>query len=137
MEIKTALELMKARYEAYKNGDIKFIKETHDPETSTNVSWEDTEEWSKNSKWLGLEILSVVDGEEDDEEGMVEFKAFYEENNEKRVHHEKSLFVKKNGKWYYKKWLPIQGTIEKNGKIGRNDSCPCGSGKKYKKCCGK
>jgi preprotein translocase subunit SecA len=22
-------------------------------------------------------------------------------------------------------------------KIGRNDSCPCGSGKKYKKCCGK
>lgn len=27
---------------------------------------------------------------------------------------------------------PIQST-----KIGRNDSCPCGSGKKYKKCCGK
>ena len=22
-------------------------------------------------------------------------------------------------------------------KIGRNESCPCGSGKKYKKCCGK
>jgi preprotein translocase subunit SecA len=22
-------------------------------------------------------------------------------------------------------------------KVGRNDSCPCGSGKKYKKCCGK
>lgn len=137
MKIKTALELMKARYEAYKNGDIKFIKETHDPETAINVSWEDTEEWAKNSKWLGLEILSVVDGKEDDEKGIVEFKAFYEENNEKRVHHEKSLFVKNNGKWYYKKWLPIQGTIEKNEKIGRNDICPCGSGKKYKKCCGK
>ena len=25
--------------------------------------------------------------------------------------------------------------IEKAGKIGRNDPCPCGSGKKYKKCC--
>ena len=23
-----------------------------------------------------------------------------------------------------------------NGKVGRNDPCPCGSGKKYKKCCG-
>jgi uncharacterized protein YecA (UPF0149 family) len=23
------------------------------------------------------------------------------------------------------------------GKVGRNDPCPCGSGKKYKKCCGK
>jgi preprotein translocase subunit SecA len=26
---------------------------------------------------------------------------------------------------------------EKGQKIGRNDPCPCGSGKKYKKCCGK
>jgi SWIM/SEC-C metal-binding protein len=24
----------------------------------------------------------------------------------------------------------------KSDKIGRNDPCPCGSGKKYKKCCG-
>ena len=24
----------------------------------------------------------------------------------------------------------------KGGKVGRNDPCPCGSGKKYKKCCG-
>ncbi len=28
-------------------------------------------------------------------------------------------------------------TIRKETKIGRNDPCPCGSGKKYKKCCGK
>lgn len=28
------------------------------------------------------------------------------------------------------------GTIYKDKKIGRNDPCPCGSGKKYKKCCG-
>jgi len=29
------------------------------------------------------------------------------------------------------------GTIIKGEKIGRNDPCPCGSGKKYKKCCGR
>lgn len=29
------------------------------------------------------------------------------------------------------------GTIRKGAKIGRNDPCPCGSGKKYKKCCGR
>lgn len=29
------------------------------------------------------------------------------------------------------------GTVVKGAKIGRNDPCPCGSGKKYKKCCGK
>jgi hypothetical protein len=32
----------------------------------------------------------------------------------------------------------IQGTYKRAGsKIGRNDPCPCGSGKKYKKCCGR
>ena len=29
------------------------------------------------------------------------------------------------------------GTVVKGPKVGRNDPCPCGSGKKYKKCCGK
>ena len=31
----------------------------------------------------------------------------------------------------------ISGTVVKPKKIGRNDPCPCGSGKKYKHCCGK
>ncbi len=29
------------------------------------------------------------------------------------------------------------GTIHNDSKVGRNDPCPCGSGKKYKQCCGK
>ena len=29
------------------------------------------------------------------------------------------------------------GTVVKPHKVGRNDPCPCGSGKKYKKCCGR
>ena len=31
----------------------------------------------------------------------------------------------------------VKKTIKKGKKIGRNDMCPCGSGKKYKQCCGK
>ena len=27
-------------------------------------------------------------------------------------------------------------TVKKGTQVGRNDMCPCGSGKKYKKCCG-
>ncbi|MDA3895171.1 MAG: SEC-C metal-binding domain-containing protein [Desulfobacteraceae bacterium] len=27
--------------------------------------------------------------------------------------------------------------VQDKSKVGRNDPCPCGSGKKYKKCCGK
>jgi preprotein translocase subunit SecA len=29
------------------------------------------------------------------------------------------------------------GVVKKDKKVGRNDPCPCGSGKKYKQCCGK
>ncbi|HEC31569.1 MAG TPA: preprotein translocase subunit SecA, partial [Deltaproteobacteria bacterium] len=32
---------------------------------------------------------------------------------------------------------PATKTVRKGKKIGRNDPCPCGSGKKYKKCCGR
>ena len=35
-----------------------------------------------------------------------------------------------------KKTTKINNTVVKNEKVGRNDPCPCGSGKKYKKCCG-
>jgi uncharacterized protein len=48
--------------------------------------------------------------------------------------------------WIYRYWLPYrQANFERSiattfqraqPKIGRNDPCPCGSGKKYKKCCG-
>ena len=36
----------------------------------------------------------------------------------------------------YKK-QKLSGTVIKGRKIGRNEPCPCGSGKKYKKCCGR
>jgi preprotein translocase subunit SecA len=32
---------------------------------------------------------------------------------------------------------PVQPIHKGDKEIGRNDPCPCGSGKKYKKCCGK
>ncbi len=39
-------------------------------------------------------------------------------------------------KQLYKK-QKLSNTVRNENKIGRNDPCPCGSGKKYKKCCGK
>ncbi|CAM9519216.1 unnamed protein product, partial [Phaeothamnion confervicola] len=32
---------------------------------------------------------------------------------------------------------PQQPFVRYTGKVGRNDPCPCGSGKKYKQCHGK
>jgi SEC-C motif-containing protein len=54
------------------------------------------------------------------------------------VHHEKSRFVRGEDN----RWLCADSEMNPKGpqrrveKIGRNDPCPCGSGKKYKKCCG-
>ncbi len=137
LDAKTALDLMKSRYLSYTLGEIDYIMETHDPATRDKISKEATEEWAKSSEWKGLEIVSVEGGEESDDRGIVEFKAYFSEDGRDQIHHEKSLFVKKDGRWYYNGWQPLQGTIVKEKKVGRNDPCTCGSGKKYKKCCGK
>ena len=42
--------------------------------------------------------------------------------------------------WILKGYTPEElspTTVIKKEKVGRNDPCPCGSGKKYKNCCGK
>ena len=46
------------------------------------------------------------------------------------------IFTKEKQKELYRE-QKASGTIRREKKIGRNDPCPCGSGKKYKKCCGK
>ncbi|MGL4867450.1 MAG: YchJ family protein [Cetobacterium sp.] len=134
---KTAEELMKARYSAFENGNIEFIVDTHHPETKVEMDVEETKRWALESEWVSLEIVSTEAGTESDSEGIVEFKVLYKENGKDIIHHEKSRFLKVDGKWLYYGWLPLQGTIVKEEKIGRNDPCICGSGKKYKKCCSK
>lgn len=134
--INTALELMKSRYEAYKKNDMEYIKETQTEELNNDIDWDILKEWNESCKWINLEILNVEKGDITDLEGIVEFKAIYIENNREVEHHEKSLFVKNDGKWYYKKWLLLEEKKLDLHKIGRNEFCPCGSGKKFKKCCG-
>lgn len=48
----------------------------------------------------------------------------------------KEIYSEEELKKFYKEQKEST-TIRKGKKIGRNDPCPCGSGKKYKKCCGK
>lgn len=46
------------------------------------------------------------------------------------------IFTEEQKKELYKEQKK-SGTVVKGPKIGRNDPCPCGSGKKYKHCCGR
>ena len=136
----TAEALMRARYSSYEKQEIDFIiNSCEESDKIAEIDRKATEDWSKNSTWHGLKILRTEKGGENDEEGIVEFEATYTTKKGLRdIHHELGYFKKINGDWFYSVGRVKPMTIVREGaKIGRNDPCPCGSGKKYKKCCGK
>jgi SEC-C motif-containing protein len=130
--------LMRSRYSAYATGKIDYILETHDPETRSRLDRSETQDWADRTTWTGLEILQTRGGGENDDEGEVEFRAhFRDEEDRERVHHERSTFVRRDGRWYFHDGEMVKAApVARAPKVGRNDPCPCGSGKKYKKCCG-
>ncbi|CAA6798769.1 MAG: Unknown protein [uncultured Aureispira sp.] len=133
----TAIALMRSRYTAHVKADIDYIIETVHPEHREASDRKAIESWAKNAVWKGLEIIKTKKGLEGDEIGWVVFSAHYTYNNSVKVHTENSLFKKKEGKWYFVEGRDAEIAVGKPAKIGRNDACYCGSGKKFKKCCAK
>jgi SEC-C motif domain protein len=134
---KTAEKLMRARYTAYTQVNMDFVKKTHDPATIKKTNMDENKAWAEQTQWQNLTILNTEKGLENDDWGIIEFKADYTANGESGTHHEISEFNKKKGAWYFTKAKTpeSQQIINTEPKIGRNDPCPCGSGKKFKKCC--
>jgi len=133
----TAEQLMRARYSAYVGVQMDFVFESTHPDHRQGYDHEGTREWAETSEWLGLEIVGTSKGGPDDLKGEVEFIARFKEKGVQREHHENAQFIKENGKWAF-----IEGAMVKQkpvtvSKPGRNEPCTCGSGLKYKKCCGK
>ena len=127
----TAEQLMRSRYSAYVKTEIDYLIDSTHISQRHLYNKENLRQWSENSDWLKLEIINTVNGNINDITGQVEFKAYYIENDQEIIHHELSEFKKENDKWYF-----VSGTKPTiKQKIGRNDLCLCGSGKKYKKCC--
>ena len=94
---------------------------------------EEIEDWSKNSEWLGLKIVQKEAGEKTDETGTIVFCAGYRAEGKVQEHWEQSFFEKENGTW---KFLDARGVQvgpyrRTEPKIGRNDPCPCGSGRRF------
>jgi SEC-C motif-containing protein len=134
----TAEALMRARYSAFATANIDFIGQTIHSSTKAVFDRERARKWAEGSQWHGLEILNVIDGKETDAEGSVEFIATYSQKNDERIkHHEVATFRKEAGTWTFVDGRMSNQPIRRDEpKIGRNDPCRCGSGKKYKKCCG-
>ncbi len=133
----TAVALMRSRYSAYALGTIDYLYKTSGARVRKEFDAEGSRKWAKSAVWTGIEILSIEAGQPDDEIGVVEFIAHYQVKELNFNHHERAEFAKINGEWRF-----IDGKIfgppperREQPKIGRNDPCPCGSGKKHKKCC--
>ena len=135
----TAEALMRSRYSAYATGEIEHLGNTLDSRGRDSFDADSARQWAESAEWKSLEIVAVERGGEDDEDGVVEFIARYVVDEEVMEHHERATF-KKSGK----RWEFIDGRVigrdpyrREEVKVGRNDPCHCGSGKKFKKCCGK
>lgn len=91
----SAEQLMRARYTAFCLSLVDFLYQSFHPNSRRFQKKTEIEQWSKENKWEGLEIIKAT-------ENTVEFKAFFTDPfAEKQVHHEKSRFQKLQGTWYY------------------------------------
>lgn len=136
-ESEKAEELMRARYSAFVTHNIDFIVASAHSRTRKDIDLSFIREWSETSTWRGLEIIETK--QVNDNKAVVSFEArFTTKDGEDQRHRERSLFEREDGEWRF-----VAGDELKNPTVrhetpppGRNDPCPCGSGKKYKKCHG-
>ena len=115
----TAEALMRSRYAAHTLGKYDYLNETVHPSIRDEADHEDMKKWSEAVE--------------------VSFEARYSVNGMPQSLREDAFFRREDDRWYY-----VDGNVHgqdpyrrETPKIGRNEPCPCGSGKKYKKCCGK
>ncbi len=135
--------LMRSRYSAYVKVRPPYLRETLAPESRGDFKESDVLDWAKQSEWLGLKIVKA-------EGNSVEFVAKYKTQGKVLEHHEVSTFRKEGNRWYFvdgESHVHEEGkshedhvaktpVVRASPKLGRNDPCSCGSGKKFKKCCG-
>jgi len=150
----TAEQLMRSRYTAFAIGDMKYLRTTLTARSRKDFDENAARAWSKNSKWKGLKVLSSKLGGAADRKGEVEFIATYEQDGEGLDHHEVAQFERSaDGDWLFvtgdshlhkegeghshgHSHSRVETFVREEPKLGRNDPCHCGSGRKFKKCCG-
>jgi SEC-C motif-containing protein len=129
----TAEALMRSRYSAFVLKLENYVLATW--EKSSRPKRADLT--NSQTEWQGLEIIDCKKGRAGDSKGIVEFKAYYRLDGKDFTMHEVSRFSKLQGQWFY-----LDGVIKSIAKPGQqtnfglNAPCSCGSGKKYKRCCG-
>lgn len=123
----TAEQLMRSRYSAYTMVNIDYIIATTVPSQQALLDQDAMKLWGEQTKWAGLSVLKHIP-QLSKNHSMVEFKAFFQTDYGLDSHHECSLFVKIDERWYF-----VDPTVPQPS---MKQPCICGSGKKFKHCCG-
>ncbi|MGO2131767.1 MAG: YchJ family protein [Halomonas sp.] len=115
--------LMRSRFSAFALGVNDYLLVTWHPDQRPASLLDDD-----STEWVRLEIIS---SQETGDTGTVHFRATFREKGRWRILQEESRFIRTQGRWLY-----VDGKTEiLQLKPGRNADCPCGSGRKGKRCC--
>jgi len=130
----TAEALMRSRFTAHVIHDYAYLHRTHLP--TSKLPYVEEAPDASPMQWTRL-VVHAHEANVKPDMSYVDFSAYFQEEGAEHVIHEKSEFFRVNGHWLYNRAVrhgpaPIKSA---HPKIGRNDPCSCGSGKKYKHCC--
>ncbi len=125
---------MRARFTAHVAHNFKFL---HDSYRGTAGKPYVPEAGEPTVVWTRLEVHSHEVAADNPDKAWVDFSAYGIEDKVEKVLHEKAEFQRVNGVWLYTREARLGPAPYKAAapKVGRNEPCPCGSGKKYKQCC--
>ena len=132
----TAEQLMRSRYVAFCNHHWTYLAQTCHPDHPQAQLDPNGAGVNKELRWVSLQILATERGATHDTEGYVDFIARYHIAGVAHAMREKSHFMKYLDRWCYVGGKSLALPKNNASKISRNDLCPCGSGKKFKRCCG-
>lgn len=130
----TAEALMRSRYTAFVQQKLDHIERTHAPDMRQDFNRAEAERAAAEIKWRGL---TMHETNEAGDSATLAFSVRFQRRGQDLQQYELASFQRIDGEWLY-----AGGKVSANPppvhvvKIGRNDPCPCNSGKKYKKCCG-
>jgi SEC-C motif-containing protein len=97
----TAEQLMRSRYSAFVLDNMNYLKISHAKSTVKSFNFKNTSKWTKSVVWQKLEILNSLNGLENDQDGFVEFKAYFIEGGMLNHIHGKSRFIMEDNHWVY------------------------------------
>ena len=117
---------MRSRFSAHALTESAYLLETWHPDFRPQQLDIDA-----RIHWINLDIIC---SEEQEQRALVEFEASLLLHGEVSAMRERSNFVFQQGRWLYTSGDQLAARFAP-WKPGRNQNCPCGSGRKFKRCC--